>query len=163
MLNELENKLANIYEKVDGLYVNPGSIGYWSNLKKEEQTELLETLTDSTCKKVIAEKFPHLSEIIFSPVRAAGLRMLDIKADDVGIDYGCMWGNLLIYAAKNCKTMVGVDKTVESLRFLQHRLQEEKLNNCLLLNSDLRQLDEFDDIFDFAIINGVLEMAIVFI
>lgn len=157
MLNELESKLAANFEKVDGLYVNPTSTGYWSNLKKEEQTDLLDALHDRNCHDVIAEKFPQFSDIIFNPVRAAGLKMLDVKTDDIGIDYGCMWGNLLIYAAKNCKTMVGIDKTAESLRFLQHRLREEKLDNCYLLNSDLRQLIDFDDVFDFAIINGVLE------
>ncbi len=157
MLNELETKLTANLIKEDGLHVNPDSTGYWSNLKKEEQTELLDALHDRNCHDVIAERFPQLSDIIFSPIRAAGLKMLDIKTDDIGIDYGCMWGNLLIYAAKNCKTMVGVDKTTESLQFLQHRLREEDLNNCRLVNSDLRQLAKFDNIFDFAIINGVLE------
>jgi len=157
MIDKLKQKLEGSFEKIDGIYTDPSSVGYWSNLKKEDQPELINALETNSCWDVITEKYPQLRDIIFDPTRAVGIKLLDINPNDIGIDYGCMWGNLLVYAAKSCKAMVGIDKTRESLKFLQYRLRDEKINNCFLINCDLRKLRIFEDIFDFAIVNGVLE------
>ena len=156
-MRELRQRIKKLYKNIDGLYTESTSEGYWSNLNEKEQEDLLSVLEDKNCRDAVKEKFPHLEDIIFEPGRAAGLKLLDIKTDEIGVDYGCMWGNLLIYSAKNCKAMVGVDQTRGSLKFLQYRLKEENLDNCFLINCNLRKRLELDNTFDFAIVNGVLE------
>jgi SAM-dependent methyltransferase len=156
-LTELEQQLKEIYPLVDGLYSEPGFEGYWSNLEKEVQKGLLSAIKTEGCRGAIQRMFPRLEDIIFEPGRAAGLRMLEITDDDVGIDYGCMWGNLLLHAAKRCRAMVGVDQTRDSLRFLQQRLKEENIGNSFLINGDLRTSIPLKETFDFAVVSGVLE------
>ncbi len=154
---ELEKKLQDYFPSLEGIYTDLDSRGYWSNLNQEDQQALMTLVKTKGCLAAIKEKFPQYENMIFDPARAAGLRLLDINEDETGVDYGCMWGNLLVYAAKNAKVMVGIDQTRDSLRFLQHRLQEEKLSNCFLVNSNLKKRLNFKDCFDFAIVNGVME------
>ena len=156
-LKTLDEKLRRTYETVDGLYTRPGFQGYWSNLNKEEQERLVSAAKTEGCHSAVQRMFPRLEDIIFDPGRAAGLRMIDISPDDIGIDYGCMWGNLLLHAAKQCEAMVGVDQTRDSLRFLQHRVKEENVDNCFLVNDDLRGEIPLREMFDFALVSGVLE------
>lgn len=157
-MKELRSKLDQLYENVDGLYYNKSfSKGYWSNLSKKEQTVLLRNLERDSTRNIVNKLFPRFGKIIFDPMRAVGLRLLEIKEHEVGVDYGCMWGNLLIYCAKNCRSMLGVDQTQESLEFVKYRLKEENLFNCYLLNTNLRENLPLKETFDFAIVNGVLE------
>lgn len=157
-MKELRFKLDKLYENVDGLYHNKSSPeGYWSNLSKKDQAFLLRSLEGDSTRNVVNKWFPMLENIIFDPMRPVGLRLLEIKEHEVGVDYGCMWGNLLIYCAKNCRSMLGVDQTRESLEFVKYRLKEENLFNCYLLNTNLRKSLPLKETFDFAIVNGVLE------
>jgi len=151
--------LEKSYSKIADTYFCDKNLteGYWSNLEKNEQVLLLSQLDRKTSMEVVNNLFPQLEEIIFDPMRAVGLRLLDIKPNEHGVDYGCMWGNLLIYAANNCEAMLGIDQTKESLAFVNHRLKEERIGNCYLLNANLRDDLPFSEMFDFAIINGVLE------
>lgn len=157
-MKELSFKLDQLYENVDGLYYDKStSEGYWSNLSKKEQTVLLRNLERDSTRNIVNKLFPRLRNIIFDPMRPVGLKLLEIKEYEVGVDYGCMWGNLLIYCAKNCRSMLGVDQTWESLEFVKYRLKEENLFNCYLLNTNLRKSLPLKETFDFAVVNGVLE------
>lgn len=157
-MKELSFKLDQLYENVDGLYYDKSfSEGYWSNLSQKEQTVLLRKLERDSTRNIVNKLFPRLRNIIFDPMRTVGLWLLEIKEHEVGVDYGCMWGNLLIYCAKHCRSMLGVDQTRESLEFVKYRLKEENLFNCYLLNTNLRKSFPLKETFDFAIVNGVLE------
>ena len=91
---------------------------------------------------------------IFNPNRCVGLKLLEIKSGDIGIIYGCSVGNLLMYAAKNCKGMVAVEENIKNLRFIQRRL--DNTSNTLLINSKIQNDLFLKNHFDFAIINGTL-------
>ena len=153
----LKQNLDRRYACQNGVYRASDNEGYWSNIDWQDQAALLQLLEERPCRDVVQEQLPHLEEIIFNPLRAVGLRLLDIKDGETGIDYGCMWGNLLCYAARCCQAVVGVDQTFASLQLLRRRLHDEKLDNCLLVNTNLRRPFEFPDSFNFAIVNGVLE------
>ena len=133
--------------------------GYWSNLDKVENQEMISRLKSSCCQDVIKNHYPQYDEIIFSPKRQAGLELLNLHGDEIGIDYGCMWGALTVPLAKRIKKVFSVDQTLQSLQFLKERLCEEKLNNVSLICCDLKTLPPFkkDDCPDIAIVNGVLE------
>ena len=131
--------------------------GYWSNISIEDQEKFLIECHNNNTLEAVRNLFPNYEDIIFEPTRSVGLRFLDIQSKDVGIDYGCMWGNMLIHCAKKSKFMVGIDQTSPSLEFLNQRLYEEKVDNVALINENLRNPLPFKENFDFAIINGVLE------
>ncbi len=141
----------------DGIYRTSREEGYWSNINKDQQAAFMADLQANSSREVIRRRFPQWEDMIFNSTRAVGLRLLDIRPDQTGIDYGCMWGNLMCYAARSCRRMVGVDQTLDSLKFLKHRLRDEGLDNCRLINTNLRKPLHLENTFDFSIVNGVLE------
>jgi ubiquinone/menaquinone biosynthesis C-methylase UbiE len=164
--NNEEKLLSNFnenYELINEIYLSLNRLkekkeeGYWSNISSEDQESFLSMCDEVGTLKAIKVNFPELEEMIYEPARSVGLKLLDIKSDHIGIDYGCMWGNMLIQSAKKCKHMVGVDQTLDSLKFLQKRVFEEQLDNVSLVHQNLRNEIELSNCFDFAIINGVLE------
>lgn len=156
--NEFTYELNQLYENIGGIYHSRSpQQGYWSNLSKDQQATFLSSLEERSTLETVRTLFPEREKIIFDPMRSVGLKMLGIKEGEVGVDYGCMWGGLLTYAAKCCRAMLGVDQTHESLVFLKHRLKENDLSNCSLLQANLRETIDLQKTFDFAIVNGVLE------
>jgi SAM-dependent methyltransferase len=67
-----------------------------------------------------------------------------------------MWGVLSIGMAKRGHQVIAVDQTYDSLKFISHRTKEEQLKNIYLVQDDLRKI-KFENIADYAIVNGVLE------
>ena len=149
--------LNNNYKSEDKIFKSKVSNGYWSNLSKTDQEKLFLCLKSMNTKEAIKKYFPQYYSMIYNPIRNAGLTLLDIKKDEVGVDYGCMWGNMLLYASKNCREMLGIDQTLDSLKFVQKRIKEENINNCYLLQADIRSKLNLQSRFDFSIVNGVLE------
>lgn len=151
------------YEFVDGIYVeknNPYSNTYWSNLKKADQSKLIELIrkaNNTNFKNEIINQFPQYKGYMFDEKRTKGIELLDIQPNEIGADLGCMWGNILTYIAKRCSVAVGFDKTFEHLLFLKERLIKEDIKNVILINKNLQIDFELNNIFDFAIVNGVLE------
>ena len=150
-------KIYDIYNEKDGVFSRDNDAGYWSNFSEEDQELLFQELKKKTSEKVIEDNFPKYHKMIFDPSRCLALELLDIKEDQTGVDYGCMWGNMLIHAAKKAKNMVGIDQTLDSLKFVSKRLQEENIENVSLINDNLRNQIDLKNEFDFSIINGVLE------
>lgn len=142
----------------DGIF-DANSDGYWSNLSKDENRRMLESLRHGTAREALLKHQPWLADVIYSPKRQAGLEMLQLRGDEVCIDYGCMWGALTVPLALRTKFVLGVDQTLESLQFLKARLSEEGVDNVALLRNDLRKMPAFPEQarVDVAVVNGVLE------
>lgn len=156
-MNEIEKMIQKNYDLNEGIYYKASSTGYWSNFSREDQNTLFSALKDHPSKDVIASHFPQYYDMIYNNSRCVGLELLQIDRNDVGIDYGCMWGNVMVYCAKYCKTMIGVDQTEDSLKFLKVRLDEENIQNSYLINANLRDEIDLTNMLDFSIINGVME------
>lgn len=154
---QLAEALSTQFENVDGIFRRKTAQGYWSNISKNAQDDLLDALERTDVQEAIDTHIPTYQNFIYAPIRSEGLKLLDIQENHVGIDYGCMWGNLLLAAAEKAQAMVGVDITEEHLQFLKHRLREEGTENVLLVNHDLKEAFDLSDRFDFSIVNGVLE------
>lgn len=153
----IREEIQNSYQNIEGRIYSTGLEGYWSNLDKKENQELISALGCMGTKDSIERYQPWLSGIIFSPKRAGGLELLDLSGEESCIDYGCMWGALTLALAKRCAYVVGIDQTMDSLRFLNARIKEEGLENVDLLCGDLREIKHFENKFDVAVVNGVLE------
>ncbi len=144
------------YSFKDGIYFSKNQ-GYYSNLNEIENKFLMSQLENNSTEDTIRKYFPQYFDIIYSPKRVAGLEILDLKGEEVCVDYGCMWGAITIPLAKRCNSVLGIDQTPESLIFLNKRISEEGINNIGLLCEDLNKIDDFENAFDVAIVNGVLE------
>ncbi len=153
----IRDEIQKEYKKVEENIYTTGSEGYWSNLNKDENDELINDLESLTTEQAVNKHCPNLFNIIFSPKRVGGLELLELSGNETCVDYGCMWGALTLGLAKRCQYVLGVDQTMNSLRFLNKRLIEERLGNVDLLCSNLKDMKELKDEFDVAILNGVLE------
>ena len=117
-------------------------------------TNIVNSNKDKTLREFIEDKYPHLEDVIYNASRSVGLRLLDIKPTDLGVCYGCDWGNMLIYASKNCHNIVGVEKNKIKFDFIRKRIKEENLNNIDMINSEKNDTVKSKHIFDFAILNA---------
>jgi len=59
-----------------------------------------------------------------------------LSKDCIVADIGCGNGRHLIPCAKHCKKVVGLDVSIELLKILKNKIEKEKLDNVLLLQSD---------------------------
>jgi len=153
LLSEMENRFR---VNADGIF-EAGNTNYWSNLNKEENKELIEALKSKPARQALREKQPWLENVIYSPKRQAGLELLELTGEETCIDYGCMWGALTIPLAQRTRFVLGIDQTLDSLRFLKARTLESGCGNVALLNADLKSMPILSHKAHVAIVNGVLE------
>ena len=117
-------------------------------------TNIINPNKDKPLREFIEDKYPHLEDVIYNASRSVGLRLLDIKSTDMGVCYGCDWGNMLIYASKNCYKIIGVENNQTKFDFIKQRIKEENLTNIDLVSSEIDDTDKSKHIFDFAILNA---------
>ena len=159
MINQenLSHYLETFQKESNNIYLTENLNGYWSNLSKQQNAELMSRLGTLPTRDCIEATQPLLKEIIFSEKRAAGLELLHLNGTEIAVDLGCMWGALTIPLAKQVARVLGVDQTIESLKFSDARAEEEKLNNVSFLCGNLREIVLPKETFDVAVVNGVLE------
>jgi 2-polyprenyl-3-methyl-5-hydroxy-6-metoxy-1,4-benzoquinol methylase len=151
------NKFSNLIKETDRIYLTKEIDGYWSNLSKEQNSKLMSMLGTVSTKQCIEETTPIFTQVIFSEKRVASLELLQLDGSETVVDLGCMWGALSIPLAKQASYVLGVDQTLESLKFTEARADEENLENIDFICGNLRELDLPKDSFDVAVVNGVLE------
>ncbi len=157
MIIQLEKFLTENQKISNLLYCTEMKDGYWSNLTKNENAWLMELINEDSVEDSIKKTNPDLYDVIFSPKRQAGIELLQLKGNEIVVDLGCMWGALTIPLAKQAKLVLGIDQTMESLRFTEARVKQEQLLNLKLLCGNLRALKLPQNCFDAAVVNGVLE------
>ena len=157
MNKKLKKFIEQFEKKTKTIYEHPDCGGYWSNLSKKENSDLVKLLEKHTTREAISIKRPMISDVIFSEKRSVGLELLNLNGKEIAIDLGYMWGAITIPLAKQVNYVLGVDQTIESLKFTEARLKEEEINNVSFLNANLRDLVIPEKTFDIAIVNGVLE------
>jgi len=155
--DKLIHYLSNFQKNSNRIFISSDVSGYWSNLSKIENDKLISMLGSYPTRECIYASFPNLMEIIFSDKRSAALELLQLSGSEVAVDFGCMWGALTIPLAKQVSHVLGIDQTIESLKFSEARANEEGLDNINFLCGNLRSLTLPKDTFDIAIVNGVLE------
>lgn len=157
MSRNLFKKILNLYPILDKNSIfKSGKKGYWSNLSKEENNRFNKMIKNSGAKKAVQSLIPQFEDMIYSEKREGSLELLDHTQKGVCIDFGCMWGVLSIGMAKRGHSVIAIDQTYESLFFLKKRIEEDKLNNIFMIQDDIKET-KFNDIANYAIVNGVLE------
>ena len=160
--NSMTNQnLCSFLEKFEKetniIFTVPESGGYWSNLSRKENAELMTILETHSTRDAIMMTRPLIADIIFSEKRSVGLELLKLNGSETAVDLGCMWGAITIPLAKQVSRVLGVDQTIESLKFSAARVKEEGLTNINFLQGNLRDVTLPENTFDVAIVNGVLE------
>ena len=153
----LPSYLEDFQKESKRIYATHNLDGYWSNLSKQQNAELMSLLGTRSTRECIAATQSFFSDVIFSEKRAASLELLQLDGTETAVDLGCMWGALTIPLAKQVAHVLGVDQTIESLKFSEARAEEEGLDNISFLCGNLREIVLPKETFDVAVVNGVLE------
>lgn len=153
---DIEKIFTTTLERKNRIWNGPEG-NYWSNLNIEENKNFLEDIGTLGSKNSVKKYFPEHYDVIFSPKRAAGLTLLELKPGETVVDAGCMWGALTIPLAKAGCNVIAIDQTYESLNLLEKRVSEEQLDNVELICSDLNKIAFHESSIDKAVVNGVLE------
>ena len=133
--------------------------GYWGNVSREKMRELNSLASRSgdwlgSAKKIIPDYVSH-----FAPLLRGDVQFLwPTNKDSVILDAGSMWGGITVPAAKYHRDVYALDKTAETLEFLDIRAKQMGLHNIHPVAADLNsRLPFLDGMFDLVILNGVLE------
>ncbi|MFC1617128.1 class I SAM-dependent methyltransferase [Candidatus Margulisiibacteriota bacterium] len=119
--------------------------------------------SDLTSKDLAAKLFgqdTYMYKYIMMPNRAKWKKLLPLSKNSIVVDLGCGWGALPLELSKVVKRVIAFDSTLETLQFMEKRLQEEKINNIELNCIDSLAKSNIplpSNSVDFVILNGVLE------
>ncbi len=85
--------------------------------------------------------------------------ILDQVKPDSLLDLGTGSGNIELIFHKNIKEIVGVDYHKEALDFLEAKLNDKKISNVKLINSDIRDVKNYSKLgkFDLILLMDVIE------
>ena len=101
---------------------------------------------------------PRLGEYMLGLGRAGWKFLLPVSSESRILDLGCGWGTLAYGLADNAKEVVAMDSTMERMRLLALRSQQEGRENIkVICGGDGKHLPFADDSFDLVVVNGVLE------
>tara|TARA_B110000008_G_scaffold275970_1_gene314399 strand:+ start:143 stop:715 length:573 start_codon:yes stop_codon:yes gene_type:complete len=156
----MKNIIKNLKEsnKINRNFYSFNPKGYWSNLNKDENKNFIQDIKKIGTKRAVKNlRKDFLYDVIFSKKRGRGINLLNLKGNEIAVDFGCMWGALTIPLAKKVKEVLAIDQTINSLFFLFQRAKENKLKNISLLQENLRKINLKKSSIDIAIVNGVLE------
>ena len=149
--------LDNFQKESNYIYSSSIKDGYWSNLSKKENANLMNMLKNHSTRECIKATHPQHKDVIFSAKRSVALELLQLSGSENAVDLGCMLGALTIPLAKQVNSVLGIDQTIESLKFSEARAVEDNLDNVRFLCGNLRNTVLPKEVFDVAVVNGVLE------
>lgn len=146
------------YSLIDGIPDFRKKDQYWCNVNRQKMQELNKLARSSgdwlgAAKRVVPEYAAH-----FIPFDRADMQFLwPCTKDSRILDAGSMWGGISIPAAQFHGQVYAVDKTKETLEFLNIRAKQMGLDNIQAVASGLEKLPFPDNFFDLVVLSGVLE------
>ncbi|MFH1453404.1 MAG: class I SAM-dependent methyltransferase [Armatimonadota bacterium] len=132
---------------------------YWCNFPKEVMTKLNKKAEEEGYEKALEDVIEDkdIREYMVEEGRIDPLFFLPVTKDSVVLDVGCKWGGLTIPVSGYCKTIVGIDATYETVKFLDIRKRQMKKDNIHLASASALEMPFKENSFDVVILNGVLE------
>ena len=151
------NKFKNLVKQSDRIFLTKKIDSYWPNLSKEHSSRLISKFETISTKQSFEETSKMLSQAAFSGKHVAALELLQLNGTETVVDLGCMYGELSIPLAKQVSYVLGIDQTLEPLKFTEVRANENNLDNIDLICDNLREIKLPEDTFDVAVFYGGLE------
>lgn len=147
----------------DGIPSFTDSTYYYGSLPVEEATNIIHMamqnrmsdLKSHLKKRKISGKKVFLNS--FEDKSADGRFLLPMDKRSVVLDLGCGFGALSVPISRVCRQIVAVDATFERIQFLDLRARHEGLTNLIPVHANLLELPLGNSMFDFILMNGVLE------
>ncbi len=131
---------------------------YWCNVPQTKMAEIVTYVETHGFQAALRDEIPAYLQGHFSlPGRADARFFLPLHRDSFIIDLGCMWGSLTLPLAEQCRHVLGVDQTLETLLLNYYRAKDLHQNNITFMGGDIRKLPVRSACADVAVMNGVLE------
>ncbi|MDA2936665.1 methyltransferase domain-containing protein [Acidobacteria bacterium AH-259-A15] len=131
---------------------------YWCNLPQTKMAEIIAYVEKHGFQAALRDRIPrYLHENFSLPGRADAKFFLPLHSESLIIDLGCMWGSLTLPLAEQCRHVLGVDQTLETLLLNYYRAKELCQDNIAFMGGDIRRLPVRSACADVAVMNGVLE------
>lgn len=146
------------YKTADGMPDFRHTDSYWCNVSRDKMRLLNRMAEESgdwfgAAAAVVPEYKAHFVDF----VRADSQLLFPIGKDARVLDAGSMWGGISVPLARNTGEVYAVDKTAETLSFLDIRARQMGLKNIHTVLADLNELPFSDGYFDLVVLSGVLE------
>ncbi|MDB9950623.1 methyltransferase domain-containing protein [Candidatus Thioglobus sp.] len=151
------NKFKNLVKETDKIFKTKKTYSYWPNLSKEQSSRSISKFGTICTKQSIKEISKKLTQAAFSSKHVAALELLQLNGTETVVDLGCKCGELSIPLAKQVSYVLGIDQTLEPLKFTEVRANENNLDNIDLICGNLREIKLPEDTFDLAVVYGGLE------
>lgn len=146
------------YQIINGIPDFRKEEGYWCNVSKEKMQELNRLAKETGDWQLSAEKIvPEYSSHFKSLSRADSQFLWPTAKDSKILDIGSMWGGVSLPSAQYNGKVFAVDKTIETLEFLDIRAKQMGIKNIETAACSATSLPFADNFFDMVILSGVLE------
>jgi len=123
--------------------------------------EINSIANDDTWQKAINKLCPpRFAPISNEDGRADWKFLLNIDSRSRVLDYGSGLGAISMSLAREGASVIALDKTLESLKFIKIRSVHEGFNNVVPICYDGERLPFPDGYFDLVVLNGVLEWIV---
>ncbi len=138
---------------------------YWNQIPKSKMTNLLSEAKNKGWKRALKKYLlPFTNRYTYNYAiresRGDWHLMMPVNADSKVLDLGCGWGASAMALAKNYSYVCAADSTIETLKFLKIRAEQEGVQNmdfAVVRPLDYGDLPFKKDSFDMVVLNGVLE------
>jgi ubiquinone/menaquinone biosynthesis C-methylase UbiE len=132
---------------------------YWGEFTEFEMDKLLDLASNSTYKEVknYIDKTLNRSDFIFGLMRSDFLYYLNINDQSTVLDCGCGLGIHTFNAARIAGKVYSFDQSLKRCQFVAYRAQVENFDNVNVFHSDFSNLNFENKMFDFILMNGVVE------
>jgi SAM-dependent methyltransferase len=151
------NKFNNLVKETDRIFLTKKIDSHLPNLSKEQGSRLMSIFGTISTKQYIEETSPMHTQAAFSGKHVSALELLQLNGTETVVDLGCMYGELSIPLAKQVSYVLGIDQTLEPLKFTEVRANENNLDNIDLICDNLREIKLPEDTFDVAVVYGGLQ------
>lgn len=147
------------YPIIENIPVFGNTETYYGEINQEEMTELIDNSRKYGYKKAISNIIddPFVLTYILDENRALWANLLSLDANTEFLDVGCGWGTIAIPMAKKVGHVAAIDNTLERVKFVELRAEENGLNNITPALASATSLPYPNETFDIVAFNGVLE------
>lgn len=147
------------YPIIEGIPVFGDAETYYGEIGQAEMKELIENSRKYGYEKAISKiiEEPFVLRYVLDESRALWTELLPLDAETEFLDVGCGWGTITIPLAKKAGHVAAIDNTLERVKFVELRSEEQGLNNVTPALASATSLPYPDETFDIIAFNGVLE------
>lgn len=147
------------YSVVENIPVFGDIDTYYGEVARKSMAALIAESHDFGIENAVLRyvKEPFVVKYILDEKRAIWTSLLPLTRDSKVLDVGCGWGTITIPLARIAGHVDAVDATIERVKFVEMRAEDNQLSNVTAAVASATALPFPDSCFDLVVFNGVLE------